>query len=200
MNQPRSSDFALGSRTGVALSSAAAVLTVLSWLGHGVSWLVPLTCVLVCRASFRAKQRVTLWRQWRGAWNEVAGVAPAKPDAPAVKQEPPKRIRLRVPRAVLIIGAFALLPWMCAHHSEAATASYGARTVSFLALIAAAAAFRRRAALPKDNAPAPAAADRGEAEHIVAHCLPMPQATPSKHVRELLPDYCRALLRARPER
>src|SRR5262249_18024765 len=35
-----------------------------------------------------------------------------------------------------------------------------------------------------------------DGSHIVAQCLPIPTATPARHVRELLPDYCRALMRA----
>src|SRR6478736_5614267 len=46
------------------------------------------------------------------------------------------------------------------------------------------------------NAPDSALDSDGNA--IVTCCLPMPEATPSRHVRELLPDYCRALLAYAP--
>ena len=200
MNRPRACDFALGARTTVWTASALAILTTLAWLGpHGVSWFAPLTALLFCRACFAAKRRVTAWRDWRAAWDEMAGNVPAEPDTRTAQDEPAKAAKThsKTMRALLVAAALAVLAPFCSHAIETGSDAEVGRgffciVFGFIGLRF----LRKRPGLVR-TAPAPSAPSC-ESEHIVAQCLPVPKLAPTAHVRELLPNYCRALLAHAP--
>jgi len=223
MNRPASRDFVLGHRATVAASSTIAVLASLSWLAHGVSWFTAGLTLLFCKACFAAKRRVLVWRQWRGAWDEIAN--PTPPASPSrttpegavskplpVAPEPAARRSLRMPRSAFIAGWLVLVLVLRAHQGEASTPALGLGGLAFFALtlwgmfvalrngarwlFAPSRADVSAKGMTAKNAPDSALDSDGNA--IVTCCLPMPEATPSRHVRELLPDYCRALLAYAP--
>ncbi len=120
--------------------------------------------------------------------------------------------RRRIPRSVLVITWVVLFAWIKAHEGDQATAVHGIVGLGFLALTlwgTASMGWRAlRWLLGLVNAPAgtgagdgatPAPAQRTspvdpDGNPIVTQCLPVRRMTPSGHVRDLLPAYCRALL------
>jgi hypothetical protein len=160
MNRPASTDFVLGHRAGVMLTTGAAALTSIVWATqHAISWIVPAVALLLCKASFAAKKRVTVWRNWRGAWDEMAGVtepspAPAAPfparrssgpfaDAggaagkmDAAEAASPKPAARRIPRWVLIVTWLLLLCVIAANRDQPGTPALGVVALIFLLLSA----------------------------------------------------------------
>ncbi len=219
MNRPTPTDFAIGSRAAVTACTGAAALSTLAWLGsHTVSWVLPALALLCCRACVRAKKRVAAWREWRDAWDEMAGAEqhapPARsasarataPDTAKEAQAVPQPKPQRVPRPLLVIGWIALLAWIAAHEGDGPTMGHGLVALCFVALtlwVASIACIGLSRWLLAPRSPsrprAVVAAERASATDadgnpIVAQCLPVPTAVPERHVRELLPDYCRTLL------
>src|ERR1019366_2619787 len=221
MNRPPSLDFVLGARTSVVLTTGAAALSTFVWATqHTIAWPVPVIALGLCKASFAAKKRVAVWRDWRGTWDEMAGAGQstqpgrARPAPPppanlaakaAQQQEPAKPApgRPRIPRAALIVGWLLLVFWLKAHQGEDGTPALGFGALCFFGLtiwgaVAACIDVRRwlsRPASPRisDGQAAPEVSPEGA--HIVAQCLPVPRnALPSGHVRDVLPAYARELL------
>jgi hypothetical protein len=155
MTRPPRTDFVLGARASTLLTIGAAGLTSVVWLTqHTISWLVPVVSLLLCKASFSARRRITVYRNWRGAWDEMAGAGlanqpsqarPAPSRAPSRlspntpppqeqdKPQPPPR-RLRIPRPVLIAVWLVLTCWLKSHQGEPGTTALGIGSLCFFAL------------------------------------------------------------------
>jgi len=230
MNRPASTDFVLGHRAGVMLTTGAAALTSLVWVTqHAISWIVPAVALLLCKASFAAKKRVTTYRNWRGAWDEMAGVAepspaPAAPfparrssgpfadaQVAATKRDAaeaaasPKPGPRRIPRLVLVATWLLLLCVIVANRDQQGTPALGVVALIFLLLSAWGSGvallrvgrwlFRSASARPQALAERASATDPA-GDYIVGQCLPVARdVLPSGHVRDVLPEYCKPLLR-----
>jgi len=207
-----------------ASTGAAALSTLAWLGSHTVSWVMPALALLSCRACIRAKRRVVAWREWRSAWDEMADAGahdeqpPARPasdrtatkDAAKESPAPSRRKPQRVPRWLVISGWIVLLAWIAGHEGDTPTLAHGLIGLCFAALTLWGAAVSTLsvgrfllvpASKARGKATAPHAAPGGrdnatdaDGNPIVAQCLPVPNVTPSGHVRDLLPDYCRTLL------
>jgi len=224
--RPRVSDLVLGHRATVAASSTVAVLMTLSWFApNGVSWFSALVALLFCKACFAARRRVMIWTQWNTAWNQMGepttSAAPTSRPAPRASPErpspavvePAERKRRRIPRAPLILAWLVLFIWLKSHQGESSTPALGVGALCFFALalwglFAASRNAARWLSAPASRSKATDVLDAHEQRDgdtdadgnpIVVQCLPVPHAAPARHARELLPDYCRALLARAPE-
>jgi hypothetical protein len=222
MNRPPYRDFLLGHRASTVLTSSAAGVAGVACLAHAVSWLVPVFALYVCGASFAARKRVTIYRKWRGAWDAMADDAP-QPLSPAPRttiaalpgpapspEAAPKPVRVgpSTRAQVVFIAWLLLLYYLGTHTSQGGTTFYGAATLLWtgwtgLVFVLLVVRYIRQALgfVPPirgrdwegDTAAEAPGNDAGE--FIVAQCLPVARVSPpSGRVRDVLPDYCRALL------
>ncbi len=208
MNRPSPLAFVLGHRASTIATGAASVITTLAWLGpHSVSWYVPAIALYACKSSFTAKRRITVYREWRSAWAEMAGVGPEPEQEHAPRRKGAPVLRVILGGTSWLVGSafwLLLLCWLWVHASENTTQAYGAHGFWWLALTVWGAVAGVRG-LQRRNRPTGEAADAQAAQggvapqatHIVAHCLPVPSdVRPSGHVRDRLPDYCQQLFRS----
>jgi hypothetical protein len=199
MHKPPATDYALGHRAAIALTTGALAAACIAWAQNAVSWLVPAFVLLVCTTAFAAKKRVAVYQRWRGDWDEMA--RPESLPAPSAAREPesepaatPARERSQTPRQVLLVTWALLLYWLWTHQKQGATPLYGAGCLLFLALTAlgvlviALAGFRpARAQRQPLSALAPGRAPSPANDHVVSQCLPVSP--------EFLPDYVQPLLK-----
>ena len=225
MNRPPYRDFLLGHRASIVLTSGAAAVAGVACLAHAVTWLVPLFAMYVCGASFAARKRVTIYRNWRCAWDAMADDAPqalppsrrtaiaALPGPAPIPETPPKPVRIgpSTRAQVVFIAWLLLVYYLGTHTSQGGTTFYGAATLLWiswtgLAFVLLVVRYIRQVLgfVPPmrgrdwEGETVTEAPSNDAGDFIVAQSLPVRRHAPPSGVLDLLPDYCKALLRRTP--
>jgi hypothetical protein len=193
MNRPPRSDFMIGTRGGVILTSCLAIYVLYRWGSQDehhevISWVLPALALLLCKASIAARKRVGAFTQWNDAWRETAGLPPERPAAK----------RRHSPRqwAISGVGSWALAGWwLCAHAAEAGSPAFAASASLFALLSLWGLGTGLTFLAKRTGTRATSRSARPAREHIVAVCLPVPLTSPSaRQFTAALPDYCQQLL------
>ena len=205
MIRPALTNYVIGNRPTLAATCCLTAFVLFRWgmqeqHREHISWIIPAVALLMSKASFAARKRVVAYRNWREAWDEMAGAA-----AQPTQQTPSQR--KRVPFAWRLVGFttwLALLCWLIPHSrentNEAALFALAWLLLSLWGAVAAVKAFARWVFSPaKAKAAASPRRERGAVRnHIVSVCLKVPWISPSlPRIRARLPDYCQPLLLTR---
>jgi hypothetical protein len=193
MNRPSNTEFALGHKLGVTLTTSAAAFGSYVWATAHISWLIPAVFLVLCRTSFTARRKVVAYKAWERDWREMRGDPPT--------QDASKRKRRRRQWAIAAcLGCWvSLTAWLTAHAGEPASADYNSAAAAWMLLSAlgAGAALLQLARWMFRLARATGGA-RSARTHVVSVCLPVPRGlwgSPGpRQFRARLPKYARALL------
>jgi hypothetical protein len=199
MNTPSHSDYVLGHRSAGPLFFVAGIYSLYLAATGQVSWLVALFVILLGGAARKARLKVTRYRQWRGAWNTMAGVAPQE-------RRNAKRPYQRAFNLVACTLAWALTGgWLLTNPQGDGTSRYAVFGTMFAFLtvwgagVAALSVANRmlRYGGPRRRPGVPCG--RGPQEDIVTVCPPIPWRPSRRQGTAALPAYAVALLARRDD-
>lgn len=199
MSVPTRSDYRLARKGTLALIACGTWCAAMRCFTHtGEAEPVPWLClglgVLAAGASLKARRRIAVYQEWRGAWNDMAGVRPQE-------AKPAKAARRPAPRAakpVLLALSWVLTAcWLQLHAAEASTPKYAC----FAAALAFTSAWGAKLALlpllprRRRRSTTALAAKKSAEGFVVTACVPLPARSPTlREIKAALPDYCRRLL------
>jgi hypothetical protein len=190
MNKPTDTDYVIGHGLAVALLACVTWATALGWLAApqhppALSWLVPVVSLAITGKAIKARRRVRAFAQWKRAWNEMEGGAPAQDAAPIV--------RARTSWKVLLIGLWCvLLVWMLTDSNPKVTNGYALGASVFLLLTAWGGLLLLLRLGRRTLRRSPTAAS---GVHVVSICIARPRSSPTAAaITAALPAHCKKLL------